>query len=285
MSVADWLLQQKGRLENALHAVETAAKRYVRSHSYEDWRAYDDAQRDVEKLDEETCALRAAKTQGDLAVAGWLREFHRFAKQCLRDYRALHKRVRTHIFRGDQEVLLDESGREIILWGPVGPDEVWCGPDLSWAARIPDLLSPLEQVTAACALEAAAKCREEADRLRGKADQLAPVTHDEKAARHSPDFRSVHWFGTDYTFAGNQAACVRILWEAWENGTPDVGADYLIEAADIQNNTQRIDTVFRNNSAWDRMIVPGKRKGSYRLQEPRAKPAGKKSTARAKRRT
>jgi hypothetical protein len=36
-------------------------------------------------------------------------------------------------------------------------------------------------------------------------------------SRHGPDFRSVHWFGQDFSFTAKQAACVRILWAAWES--------------------------------------------------------------------
>lgn len=39
---------------------------------------------------------------------------------------------------------------------------------------------------------------------------------------HSPDFRSVRWFGESYTFTENQALRVKLLWENWERGTPDV---------------------------------------------------------------
>src|SRR5262249_42828715 len=30
---------------------------------------------------------------------------------------------------------------------------------------------------------------------------------------HGPDFRSVDWYGTPYTFTATQAACVKVLWE------------------------------------------------------------------------
>src|SRR5260370_5202033 len=49
--------------------------------------------------------------------------------------------------------------------------------------------------------------------------------------RHSSDFRSVHWFGQFYTFTRTQAACVKELWEARENGTPVVANYTILEAA------------------------------------------------------
>ena len=45
-------------------------------------------------------------------------------------------------------------------------------------------------------------------------------------AVHSPDFRSVEWFGTSYTFSTSQAACVEVLWENWDRRTPEVGGPY-----------------------------------------------------------
>jgi hypothetical protein len=113
---------------------------------------------------------------------------------------------------------------------------------------------------------------------------------DPPAAAHSPDFRSVNWFGTKYRFTPNQAACVQVLWGAWERGVPDVGGETLLQAADA--STQRIDVVFRGNAAWGTMIVgykqSGGTKGSYRLTETiaecsrRPKRKVKKTSARAR---
>lgn len=88
----------------------------------------------------------------------------------------------------------------------------------------------------------------------------------EAECSHSPDFRSIIWFGKSFTFTSNQAACVKILWENYERGTPDVSGATLLEAADIQQD--RFDKVFRDNNAWRTVIVSGKRKGTYRLATP-----------------
>jgi hypothetical protein len=84
-------------------------------------------------------------------------------------------------------------------------------------------------------------------------------------ARHSPDFRSVHWYGGDFTFTPTQAACVGVLWEAWENGTPNVSLDYLLERAGSEG--KRLSDLFKHNPAWKTMIVTVK-KGTYRLRPP-----------------
>jgi hypothetical protein len=79
------------------------------------------------------------------------------------------------------------------------------------------------------------------------------------------DFRCVNWNGKQYRFNQNQAVCVKILWENWKRGTPEVGGDYLLEKADVSYD--RMSLLFRNNAAWkDSFIVavPGK-KNLYRL--------------------
>jgi hypothetical protein len=85
---------------------------------------------------------------------------------------------------------------------------------------------------------------------------------------HSNDYRSVSWYDTHYSFTGNQAACIKMLWAAWEQNTPDVGGDTLLEGADVSMNAQRLDRVFRGHPAWGVMIASGGTKGSYRLQHP-----------------
>lgn len=82
--------------------------------------------------------------------------------------------------------------------------------------------------------------------------------------RHSPDFRGVHWYGTEYTFTPTQAAVVRILWEAFEKGTPEVGGVSLLDSAG--SSCERLRDVFRKHPAWDTMIVKGTRRGSYCLK-------------------
>ena len=59
---------------------------------------------------------------------------------------------------------------------------------------------------------------------------------------------------------------VRVLWEAWQNGTPDVGQDYLIEQADAASG--RLADVFKGSPAWKTLVVPGESRGAYRLAEP-----------------
>ena len=86
---------------------------------------------------------------------------------------------------------------------------------------------------------------------------------------HSKDFRSCRWYRQTYSFTANQAACVKVLWQHWEHGTPDVAARTVLDKTEI--STERLDRVFRTNGkinpAWGTMIVTT-RKGTHRLQEP-----------------
>lgn len=87
---------------------------------------------------------------------------------------------------------------------------------------------------------------------------------------HSPDFRSVRWYGTEYPFTPQQAEIVKVLWEAYECGTPDVDAVLLL-SNDFTGKTgaaKRVRDIFRNSTAWRTMIVPGGSKGTYRLAPP-----------------
>lgn len=76
-------------------------------------------------------------------------------------------------------------------------------------------------------------------------DRLSP-------ARHSDDFRQVRWFGRDFEFTPAQAAIVDVLWRHWENGTPRVGADPLLHAADMVSD--RVSHLFKGSEAWGTMI-------------------------------
>jgi hypothetical protein len=85
-------------------------------------------------------------------------------------------------------------------------------------------------------------------------------------ARHSEDFSSVYWYGEHYSFSRLQARCVKVLWEAWTNGTPELHQATILDEAGSLRDQQRLAVIFRPHSAWRRMIVPGSRKGTFKLQ-------------------
>lgn len=87
-----------------------------------------------------------------------------------------------------------------------------------------------------------------------------------KGPKHSKDFRSVNWFGSSYTFTAAQAAAVKLLWEAWEEGVPELSQETLLEASGSEAN--KLADVFRDHPAWNSLIVAGSSRGAYRLAEP-----------------
>jgi hypothetical protein len=85
-------------------------------------------------------------------------------------------------------------------------------------------------------------------------------------AIHSDDFRSVKWFGTEYNFTSSQAAVVAQMWRAWERGVPEASEAFYLSEAGLSSTRAR--DVFKGNPAWEKMIAPGKTKGTIRLQAP-----------------
>lgn len=95
---------------------------------------------------------------------------------------------------------------------------------------------------------------------------------------HSSDFTSVTWFGTAYSFTkGLQAASVKVLWEAWVAGTPNLSQETIGNKAGSANERFRLEHVFRpttkkkgkreSHPAWGTMIR-SVGKGVFALSPP-----------------
>lgn len=187
----------------------------------------------------------------------------------LRDVKECLRLARTYVWRGDYGGYTEEPlTRDSCTWKP----------------------SAREQQTVCCAKQALCQAYEHCGpKLRSLAVQLQvaaedgliplgtttePATRNDtgplQPARHSPDFRSVHWFGTDHAFTATQAVCVRLLWEAWEHQTPDVGDETMLTQAGVADR-QQLRHVFRNHPAWGKMIRGGNTKGTHRLAPPAQK--------------
>lgn len=90
---------------------------------------------------------------------------------------------------------------------------------------------------------------------------------------HNEDFTSVCWYGNAYSFSPTEAACVRVLWERWEQGVPEIHHGEILAKSGSQSS--RLIDVFRRNKkyhpAWKTMILGlSKPKGFYRLNPPTA---------------
>ena len=86
---------------------------------------------------------------------------------------------------------------------------------------------------------------------------------------HSEDFRSLRWFGRSYRFTANQAPVVRVLYDHFMRGVPDLSTETLLSAIDPEGPPERLDTVFRGSDAWGTIIV-SESKGTRRLSEPKS---------------
>jgi hypothetical protein len=88
----------------------------------------------------------------------------------------------------------------------------------------------------------------------------------DSAATHGPGFRDVTWCGTKHIFTPKQAACIRVLWEAWEQGNPWVADGTVLEKASV-GDKQRLRDVFKDHAAWTTMIAQGPQQDLHGLQE------------------
>lgn len=96
--------------------------------------------------------------------------------------------------------------------------------------------------------------------------RIAELEEELVDAAHGPDFASVQWFGTTYTFTATQAAAVKILWKAWEAGTPAVRQETLLDGA--ASDAGRVSDIFTDSEAWGTMIRQGSKRGTFQLCEP-----------------
>jgi hypothetical protein len=96
---------------------------------------------------------------------------------------------------------------------------------------------------------------------------VPPVPASQLPTSHSPDFRSVTWYGVPYRFSALQAGVVKLLWEAWESGSPEVSQEYLLENAGSQS--ARVVDLFKGHpSCAAGGMISHVGRGVYRLAEP-----------------
>lgn len=117
--------------------------------------------------------------------------------------------------------------------------------------------------------ETEAECREPLKmELVGKQIPTAPT--------HTSDFRSVNWFGQTYDFSASQAACVKVMWKYWAQGTLGAHQLTIIDEAGLAG--ERFRDTFRTNRkthpAWGVMIVGSMhhsdvKRGTFRLIDPK----------------
>lgn len=80
---------------------------------------------------------------------------------------------------------------------------------------------------------------------------------------HSEDYRSIRWRGESYSLTSRQAQVVEMLWQAHHQGSLEVSKDYILEK--LGSPSSRLRDSFRRSELWGHVIVPGSKRGTYRL--------------------
>ena len=100
-------------------------------------------------------------------------------------------------------------------------------------------------------------------------DNRLPAEQNLVNATHSADFTFVKWFGTEYTFAlGIQSSAIAALWAEWERSGLGLHQDTIRNTIDAERDSFRMDTAFRNHSAFGTMIERCG-DGKYKLGPPK----------------
>ena len=80
---------------------------------------------------------------------------------------------------------------------------------------------------------------------------------------HSDDFRSVKAIGREFSLTPRQAEVVKILYRAHRNRASEVGWPDI--RGQLDSYPERMRDIFKRSDAWGTLVVPGRTKGSYRL--------------------
>jgi hypothetical protein len=80
---------------------------------------------------------------------------------------------------------------------------------------------------------------------------------------YSDDFRDIKWQGQSFGLTPRQAEVVRLLYRAYENGTPQLSDKFICAA--LHTSESRLRDTFRKSKVWGTLIIPGNRPGTRRL--------------------
>jgi hypothetical protein len=81
----------------------------------------------------------------------------------------------------------------------------------------------------------------------------------------SEDCRSAVLDGNHYSFTSRQAQVVELLLEAYQQKTMELSQEYIIDRIGSESDTLTLRDIFRHSKAWNTLIIPGSRRGMYRL--------------------
>ena len=77
------------------------------------------------------------------------------------------------------------------------------------------------------------------------------------------DYRSICFNGETFELTRKQAGIVKVLHKAFKRGTPSV--DKLTLLAAVESETSQMRDLFKHSPLWQKLVVSGKRRGTYRL--------------------
>jgi hypothetical protein len=80
---------------------------------------------------------------------------------------------------------------------------------------------------------------------------------------HSDDFQDIKWQGQSFGLSPRQADVVRLLYRAYENGTPQLSDKYI--CTELHTSASRLRDTFRKSKVWGTLIIKGNRPGTRRL--------------------
>jgi len=95
-------------------------------------------------------------------------------------------------------------------------------------------------------------------------DEIELEDEDDQPFKSSLDFSSVVVKGERYTFTQTQSLAIQVLYKAYENGTYDLHQGTILH--ETMSKCTRLRDIFRVSPAWGKLIVPGERKGTFRLK-------------------
>lgn len=93
----------------------------------------------------------------------------------------------------------------------------------------------------------------------------------EKGFYHSGDFRTLRQDGIEYYPTANQAEIIKLLYNAYLYGTPELSQDYIITLmeSDRETSYRNVREYFKTDNEsmalYRRFIIKGHRKGSIRI--------------------
>jgi hypothetical protein len=93
-----------------------------------------------------------------------------------------------------------------------------------------------------------------------------PGSGTETRFAHSLDFRTVVLNGETYRLTSRQAQVVEILHFEHQQGPAEVGTAYILDRLGTPNS--RLQDTFKRLEGWRTLIVPGKKRGTVRLNLP-----------------